>query len=290
MTEQPHYIDYGAYKAHSFHCMGGLCEVLVEATNTEVSTRIFHVAMIEAQRIEKKLSRYRDDNIIHKLNSAGGRAVWVDKETEQILKYADQLYHVSGGLFDVTSGVLRKIWRFQGQECAIDQGELTRVMKFVGWSRVQRQGRRLRMPSGFELDLGGIGKEYAVDRCVLAIKQLDLAPALVNFGGDISVTGPKKSGEPWKVKVDQMDKEVFLHSGAVATSGDKNRFVFYKGQRLGHILNPKTGWPVDGAPKSVTVVGENCTQAGSLSTLAILQGPEAERFLSREADTYFVNW
>ena len=96
--------------------------------------------------------------------------------------------------------------------------------------------------------------------------------------------------QPWSIGVDDPERtgqaaiaRIELSQGGLATSGDARRYVLYRGKRLGHILNPKTGWPIDGAPRSVTVMAPTCVEAGTLSTLAYLQGPRAKEFLEAEA-------
>lgn len=109
---------------------------------------------------------------------------------------------------------------------------------------------------------------------------------LVNFGGDLFASGPRRDGRPWAVGIDDPERSgqsllyrVELFRGGLATSGDARRFILWRGKRLGHILNPKTGWPVADAPRSVTVLAPSCLEAGTLSTLAYLQGRGAEGYL-----------
>jgi thiamine biosynthesis lipoprotein len=148
-----------------------------------------------------------------------------------------------------------------------------------------------------EIDLGGIGKEYAVDRTALILQQQTSDSILINYGGDIFSTGPKKNGKGWVVGVEDPDellykkensiKEYALLQGGLATSGDARRYLIKNDIRYGHILNPKTGWPVLEAPRSITVAAGTCTEAGILSTLAMLQGKNAENFLKEQGVTYW---
>jgi FAD:protein FMN transferase len=158
------------------------------------------------------------------------------------------------------------------------------VLPRVGWHTVTWQSPVLTLREGMEIDLGGIGKEYAVDRCVAILASATKVPGLVNFGGDLAVTGPPHSRKAWKVAVEgpdprAPDRLIDLRRGGIATSGDARRFLLRNGVRYSHILDPATGWPIEDAPKSITVAADTCTQAGMLSTLAMLKGASAERFL-----------
>jgi thiamine biosynthesis lipoprotein len=142
-----------------------------------------------------------------------------------------------------------------------------------------------------EIDLGGIGKEYAVDRAIGEAQCVSIAPVLVNFGGDLRASGPRRSGRPWRVGIEQPGADgtqteepsavgvVELLRGALATSGDSRRFLLRDGVRYSHILEPHTGWPVADAPRSITVAAGTCVEAGTLATFAMLHGSNAESFL-----------
>jgi thiamine biosynthesis lipoprotein len=144
-----------------------------------------------------------------------------------------------------------------------------------------------------ELDFGGIGKEYAVDRAFELLAAGCSAPFLINFGGDLR-TNRSPSEAPWRVGVERPDSDreagllLDLQRGALATSGDSRRFLVKSGVRYGHILNPTTGWPIQGAPRSVTVAASTCTEAGQLATLAILQGENAGAFLDDQQARYWL--
>lgn len=145
-----------------------------------------------------------------------------------------------------------------------------------------------------QIDLGGIGKEYAVDLVANNLASYEsLGGILVNFGGDINAIKARSSLAPWRISVESLpnqknEKIVSIVKGAIATSGSTHRFVVDKyGKRLGHILNPTTGWPVRKGPSSVTVFGETAIQAGLLATLAMLKGKQAETFLQSQSVQYY---
>lgn len=274
----------GQYRG-SFEAMACRCELLIRTGDESVARRVLGVAAREALRIEHKFSRYRGDGICHALNHSNGQAVAIDPETQQLLTLADTAWRLSDGLFDITSGVLGKVWRFDGGDRLPSPAQIAALLPHIGWDRVQLQPGRVILPPGMALDFGGLGKEYAVDRVLALIQhhwpQLEL---LVNFGGDIAASPTQL---PWLVGITAVDgdaptKTLTLTQGAVATSGDTERYLMKAGKRLGHILNPKTGYPVDRAPASVTVQAPRCTDAGLIATLAMLHGEHAEQFLGAQ--------
>lgn len=267
--------------------MGSPCEVLCETDSAQLAEEITELVAAEAWRVQGKFSRYIKENLIARINTACGAAIAVDDETADLLDFGATLYELSEGRFDVTSGVLREVWTFDGSDRVPREPQVTDVLQRVGWNKVTWQRPQLRMPAGMEIDLGGIGKEYAVDRCARLANEHGGVPTLVNFGGDLAATSPPNKRAAWRVGVegkqlDAADRVIDLRQGALATSGDARRFLLKDGVRYGHILDPTTGWPVTNAPNSVTVAAETCTQAGMLSTLAMLKGADAENFLEEQ--------
>lgn len=275
--------------------MASPCEVIVQTTDEKLALNVGNIVATEVWRIEDKYSRYNPNSLCSVINSNAGQAVNIDEETFQLLSFADQCYQLSDGLFDISSGVLRKIWSFHAQANVNTQlpspPEIAAIMNKVGWKKIDFTQNQITLKEGMEIDFGGIGKEYAVDRGIIIAKQLTSLPVLVNLGGDLAVTGTRLNNESWQVAIEPPDADstltntppidmiVSLNLGALATSGDARRYLINDGKRYGHILNAKTGWPIDQAPRSITVVAPQCIQAGILATLALLQGSDAEEFL-----------
>ena len=277
------------YLLGRFQAMASPCELLLETEDRPLADWIVQTVQRETIRIEHKFSRYRSDNIIHRINTAQGQPVQVDHECARLLDYADQCYQLSDGLFDITSGVLRRVWRFNGSSDIPSQSQIDTVLNHVGWHRASWKAPVLTLKQGMEIDLGGIGKEYAVDRAAQLVCAHTDVSALINFGGDLYVTGPRRDNLPWYVGIDdptasgqQAVGQIAISRGGLATSGDARRYLIHNGQRYSHILNPKTGWPVANAPRSVTVIAGTCTEAGMLSTFALLQGAQAKDFLKEQ--------
>ncbi len=282
------------YWRGSFGAMASPCEVLVEVGAKKTACKIIEAVAQEAWRIEARFSRYRDDNIIHRINHSQGKEVILDEETARMIDFAAQLFDMSDGLFDITSGVLRKLWNFNGSDVLPEQSQIDDLLPHIGWQKVRWNNPALTMPDGMQIDLGGIGKEYAVDRCVQIAASQTNASVLINFGGDLASTAARKNDRAWSVGrlvtgKDQASGIFHLKKGAIATSGDANRFLLKDGIRYSHILNPQTGWPVTDAPHTISVAAPTCTEAGMISTLALLQGAQAEDFLKLQQVNYWLD-
>ncbi|MCW9048000.1 MAG: FAD:protein FMN transferase [Gammaproteobacteria bacterium] len=282
------------YSIGRFEAMACPCEILVESVDKKLIKKLTKLAYQEAKRIEQKFSRYTNDNIIFKINNAKGIPVSVDDETALMFDFANQCYELSEGKFDITSGVLRKIWKFDGSDNIPSDKDVNLLKPKIGWHKVKWDRPIINLPADMEIDLGGIGKEYAVDSTVKILKEHTDKSFLVNFGGDIACPKPKQGNEPWYIGLDDPSHtgeksvgQIALYQGGLATSGDARRFLLKKGKRYSHILDPLTAYPVPDAPRSVTVISNTCIEAGMLSTFAMLQGKDAKDFLEAQDVKYW---
>lgn len=272
--------------------MASPCEILIECDLESEARQLSTLAQQEAVRIEQKFSRYRDDNIVHRINQ-GGDAILVDNETARLLDFAQHCYELSDGWFDITSGILRRAWQFKPGARIPRQRDIDRLLPHVGWHKLRWHNPRLSIPGDMEIDFGGIGKEYAVDSALTLLQAKTEHSVMVNFGGDCNASGPLADGSRWMTGIENPRRPgdasaiIQLKLGALATSGDVFKFIKQGGKRYGHILNPRTGWPNIYAPLSVTVAAPTCTEAGILSTLAMLQGKDAEKFLKQQDLKYW---
>jgi FAD:protein FMN transferase len=278
----------------TFMAMASPCDVLMEVEDEQLAQDILNAVAVEAWRIEDKFSRYKQDNIIYAINHSHGQPVAVDEETSRLLDFSNELFEISEGLFDVTSGVLRQVWTFDGSDRLPARKDVKKILKKIGWRKVVREQGSVTLPAGMEVDFGGIGKEYAVDRCVQVARQKTHESVLVNFGGDLSVTTPRRDKQYWSVgRLITGSDEAYgmfqLYSGAIATSGDAHRYLLKDGVRYSHILNPVTGWSVADAPHTVSVAAATCVEAGMMSTFAMLQGSRAEEFLKIQEVNYWID-
>lgn len=269
----------------TFQAMACSCEIVLAANAQAEADRLAQLAVSEVRRIEHKFSRYRDDSVVSAINRNAGQD-WVvcDAETLSLLQFAERLHQQSDGLFDITSGVLRRAWRFS-QSRLPDPAAVQALLPLIGWSCVERRAQAIRLPvAGMELDFGGFGKEYAADRAAEVLQAAGVAHGYVNLGGDVRLMGPRTDGSAWVMGI-QHPREPqrvlatqHLQQGALATSGDYERCIVVQGQRYGHVLHPLTGWPVRHW-QSVSVTAPRAVLAGCISTIAMLKQHDGLAFL-----------
>jgi thiamine biosynthesis lipoprotein len=268
-----------------FKAMASACELVLAVDDEPEAQAMAAAAIAEVQRIEAKYSRYQPESIVSRINAAaGGQAVACDEETWSLLSYADSLYQSSDGLFDITSGVLRRAWNFYDHRLPAS-ADLDGLRQLIGWRRVEREGQAVRLPeAGMELDFGGFGKEYAADRAGAVLAAKGLHHGYVNLAGDMRMLGPKPDGSPWMIGIqDPRDKTAILATipvdrGGLATSGDYERFFELDGKRYCHILDPRSGQPVTHW-RTVSVVAPLAVVAGNCATIAMLKQADGLAFL-----------
>lgn len=272
---------------HHFKAMGTPCTFQCFATSEQQITQAYTQVLADIARLEARYSRYRADSFLSEINqvAARGGCIKVDSETEQLLRYADTCYQQSDGLFDITSGILRQAWRFELAQLP-PQKLIEDLVAKIGWHRIQWQPPFLHFPiPGMELDFGGIVKEYAADRAASLCWQAGIRHGLINLGGDIKIIGPQVDDSPWRIGIRDPRRPqgelqlLSLSAGALASSGDYERCFIYNGKRYGHLLNPKTGWPVQHLT-AVSVVADLCVLAGSAATIALLKEQAGPNWLT----------
>jgi thiamine biosynthesis lipoprotein len=274
--------------------MASTHELVLGADDEAHAGRAADAAIADVARIEAKYSRYRDTSVVAAINrAAGDAAVAIDAETAALMRYADACHTASRGRFDITSGVLRRAWDFKRTPARVPSpSEVDALRTLVDWPSVAWDERTVRLPrAGMEIDLGGIGKEYAADRVATIAIDAGIAHGYVNLAGDVRVWGGRPDGAPWRVGIrhpradDASIGGIEIADGAVATSGDYERFIVVDGVRYCHILDATTGWPVTHW-QSMSVAAPLCVVAGSGATVGMLLGADAPAWL----DAQGVEW
>jgi thiamine biosynthesis lipoprotein len=273
---------------HRFTSMGCPCEIHLYARSHNDALAAFGRAESEIHRLDRKYSHYRDDSelqrIQHKAARAGG--VKVDRETAALLDYAQTQFELSSGLFDVTARALSALW--DRVEVLPDEQQIQQALEQTGWNRLDWDGEVLKAPAGLSLDLGGVVKEYAADRAAGILKTMGFESGFADLGGDLHFIGPHPDGKRWQTGIrhpggsQQAIASIEVQSGGLASSGDYERYSEIDGIRYGHIINPETGWPVNGLA-GVSVLAPSCLVAGSVTTLAMLAGVDDGLSLLRES-------
>lgn len=265
-----------------FFAMGTECLLHLYAHSSSDADEMAQTAIAEVARIEQRYSRFLPDSLLAAINrTAGvGGLIEVDEETACLLDYAYACYRKSAGQFDISAGILYQAWDFSADRLP-EQSNIDAALPLVGLKKILWERPALQFPiPGMRLDFGGIGKEYAADRVADLCLSNGIEHGLVDLGGDIRIIGPHPDGSPWRIGIrDPANPEsaiavIKAKNGAVASSGDYERYIEFEGKRYCHILDPASGWPAHGL-SAVSVLADRCLVAGSIATMSMLKGREA---------------
>ncbi|MCC6232708.1 MAG: FAD:protein FMN transferase [Verrucomicrobiales bacterium] len=275
--------EEGGLSHLTFHALGTRCSVSLVEPSREAANGFLDELLNWVADFEAKCSRFLEDSVVSRINRAAGvRWVEVDEEVSQLLDLCGHLHHLTRGAFDATSLPLLRLWDWKAQPPRIPaESEIARAKELVGWGMLQRREGAVFLPkSGMALDLGGVGKEHAVDGAVLLAERHGVTAVMVDFGQDIRALGRPPGRPAWHIGLEDPRQpgscwaSVGLCDRAVATSGDYLRHFVHEGRRYGHIIDPRDGKPVSQGALSVTAVAPTCTQAGAMTTAAFVLGPE----------------
>jgi thiamine biosynthesis lipoprotein len=262
------------------YVMGTLLEVTVEAPDVATGRSWIHAATAEARRLDRELTSFDDRSPLMQLNrAAGGRFIHVPGDLYRILALSRGYSVATAGAFDVTIAPVLALWRSAGASGhAPDARSLAAARAGVGWRHVA-----LRPPdevalarSDTTIDLGGIGKGYAVDRIGEILRVRGARKALVDFGqSSLLAIGPPAGEAPWAIHVRRApDAEVIrLRDAALSTSRTWSRTVQVGGRRLGHVIDPRSGDPL-AVDRQATIVARSGAEAEAWSK-AVLVDPDA---------------
>ena len=212
-----------------------------------------------------------------RLNLHGGGIV--SEPMAELITRALIISRLSKGAFDPSCAPLIKLYtEAEKRGLPPAEKEIAACLRRVGWQKIRLQNRRLSLPEGMALDLGGIAKGFIVDKVARYLDNLKLSGFLINAGGDIFCSGLNPEGKKWQIGIQSPWKEkeivaiIRLSNRAVATSGDYRRYLLIKGKKYGHIIDPRTGKTVQEFPVSATVVATDCTTADGLATACYVLG------------------
>jgi len=265
--------------------MGTLVEIAIKQSDAQKSKQAIDLAFDEIKRIEGLLSSHLPDSEISRLNKSAGEA-WqeLSPETIEILKRALHWSDWSQGSFDITVGPVVDLWKFDTPKANIPSTEqIDDALKLINYKDLQIKGNKAKLNrKGMAVELGAIAKGYAVDRAIQILKEAGISDAFINAGGDLKSIGMRSPEVPWKIGLqhprypEKMIGAFSLTNGAIATSGDYQKYFIREGKRYHHILNPKTGHPAkENDIVSTTVMADSVMDADALATALFVLGPKA---------------
>lgn len=282
-SEAPLVANEAGIRNLEFSAMGTLCSIKFRLGDDREAWQFATDALSWVGEFEAKFSRYRPDSVVSQINTAAGTSwVEIDDETRHMLDLAESLHRRTRGILDPTLLPLQLLWDWRKvRERLPEKNEVTEALALTGWSKVERRPSAVRLSMrGMGLDFGGFGKEYAVDYIARMAAERGISDALVDFGRDIYAMGGNGKHPFWHVGIEDGNKPgqcwggLAVTSRAVSASGDYARFFNSGGKRYGHILDPRTGWPVANGTRAVTVVAGSCIEAGAYSTAVFVLGSE----------------
>lgn len=280
-----------------FQALGTGCEVQFRTESVEAAKAYRRKALGWLREFEGRWSRFKPESLLCKINAeAGVRAVEVGGEDEEVLRLCDYTYQVTDGLNDPTSLPVTALWDEAGKKGDLpSEEEITEAKRLVSWPSVEWGNGKVFLPEkGMALEIGGFGKEYAVDRLIGYAKHFEINDCLVDLGRDVAAIGAPPQGDAWVLGVEDARVEngsayrLAVSGKGLATSGNGRRFRTIGGRKFGHIIDIRTGRPAETEVMTCSCLADDCLTAGLLATngcvLGMRDGMEAiERKFGVEA-------
>lgn len=281
----------------SARLMGSAFEFII-LTDAEAGESLLDDCVAEVQRIEFLLTEFSNTSQTAKINQAAGQEpVQVDDETFQIIKRSLNISKLTQGAFDITAGVLKKLYNFKGEAFKIPDAKiLAQALMKVGYQKIKLKvpNQVLLTTAGMHIGFGGIGKGYAADMVKKLLINKGVTSGVINASGDLTAWGKRLDGQSWKVAIaDPNDKSkniawIPVEEMSVATSGDYEQYFIHQGKRYSHTIDPKTGRPIQGM-KSVTIVSPSAELSDALATAVFTMGVEVGlHFVSQLPQTHVL--
>jgi thiamine biosynthesis lipoprotein len=264
-----------------FEALGTNCLVQFRAPSIESAKKYRSETLAWIRAFEETWSRFRPDSLLCHINaSAGINAVKLTPQQDEIIKLCEHTFRTSKGIIDPTSYPLTELWDSAAQRDQVpEENEIAQTRESIGWDKVEHSPGSVFLPEkGMALEIGGFGKEYAVDQLIALARSYQIEHALVDLGRDVATLGSPVHGPYWVVGVENArELDAPLHrlaitNQALATSGNGRRFRTIGGEKYGHIIDSRTGHPVKNELLTATCLANDCLTAGLLSTSACILG------------------
>ena len=275
----------------------GQGEVKDAADMSEAAEAAIDEAFDLCKDLESKISRTREGSDINKINSAGGEWTEVSDETRELIQKGMEYSHLSDGAFDITVGGLTEQWDFhapEGEAKLPDKVSLTEAAKHVNYRNIAIEGNSVRLTDPeTRLDLGGIAKGYIGDKMTEVLESQGVVSAVINLGGNVICIGGKTDEDDFIIGVEtpfsdrkEITGKIDARDMTLVTSGVYERRIEVDGKTYHHILDTKTGWPVETDLDAVTLTAEkgHSGDIDALSTICLIKGYDAASRLIEETD------
>jgi len=262
--------------------MGSRFEVTAVHADEAQAQAAVEAAYAEVERIEAIISSWRETSETSEINRmAGKEPVAVSPELFNLIRRSVRVSRLTDGAFDITFDTVGRLWNFKSKSAPIPSQEaIDAAMKDIGYQHIvldeAKQTVFLAKP-GARIGFGAIGKGFAANRAVIVMKELGATGGVVNAGGDLVIFGHQDDGDPWRIGIanplnrDEVFAFLDVTGQAVVTSGNYENYIELDGKRYSHILDPRTGWPVEEL-RSVTIVCADGELADALATAVSVLG------------------
>jgi FAD:protein FMN transferase len=270
----------------SLKLMGNAFAFTAIHENMDLANLAVKAAIGEVQRIEKTLSTFIADSEVNKINEyAGIQAVSVSKEVFDLIWRSINVSKLTQGAFDISyGGVDKSLWNFDTTMVTLPSKEIAKKsVHLVNYKNIILNAENqtvLLAKKGMRIGFGGIGKGYAAEMAKQIMKSMGITNGVVNAAGDLAVWGVQQDGKPWNIGIaipDHKDKifsKLTMTDGAIATSGNYEKYITIGDKRYSHTIDPRTGLPVYGI-KSVSIICPLAELADALTTPVMVMGIEA---------------
>jgi len=266
--------------------MGNRFEFTVVSSDEIHAIELLESSVNEVRRIEKLFTTFSEDSQTNAINRmAGIGPVKVDREMFSLIQRSIRISEITDGAFDLTYGsVDKRLWNFDRSMNSLpDEATAREMVQLINYRNIlldENNGTVMLKNKGMRIGFGGIGKGYAAEMVKALLKKQGVTSGIVNASGDLTVWGKQANGKPWTIGIADPDRAEFpfsfleLADGAVATSGNYEKFAIINGKKYSHTINPKTGLPVTGI-KSVTIISPNAEIADAMATPVTIMGIKA---------------
>lgn len=265
--------------------MGNRFEITVVASSADWANARIDEAVQEIQRIEEILTTFKETSETNHINrNAGIWPVRVSDEVFRLIERSQRISSITQGAFDLSYGSIdKRLWNFDRTMTSLpDKATAKKMVRLINYQNIELNPEKKTVflkKKGMRIGFGGIGKGYAAEMARRVMQQNGVVSGVVNASGDLTAWGTQPDGKPWTVGIvhpdvaDQPFSYMELPDGAVATSGNYEKYVVIDGKKYSHTIDPKTGWPVRGI-KSVTVFSPNAEICDALATPVTILGVE----------------